>query len=424
MPPTLQTTNTRIYYGWFVVATIFYLSFLALSIRTGFGAFVGPLSDEFGWDRTSISLVSAIGWLTNGVTQPWLGGLYDRYGGKPVIIYSLIIFGVGTISLSLTMNIWFLGLIWGIVLSIAQSGLSPVTFNSVISKWFSVHQRGKALGIAGAGSSTGQLILVPFTMYLILTIDWRLTWCILGLIVLLTGLPLAYLFLKDRPASDDQPDGSTGKKTIGNATSEPILPLEAHTWSTAFLSRPMWLLSGSFFICGWTTGFISTHFVQFALDQGISAYHAANAFGLIGGLNIISILLIGTLSDRYGRKDLLGIVYAIRGVAYAILIFFKGTIPVYLFAATAGMSWLGSVPLTTALTGEIYGFKKVGTLTGAVFLSHQVGAAISIYLAGWFYDLLGTYDFAFVSSALLLILASIWSFLIQERKYSAKYLTA
>ena len=165
-------------------------------------------------------------------------------------------------------------------------------------------------------------------------------------------------------------------------------------------------------------------FVPFAREQGISAYHAANAFGLIGGLNIISILLIGTLSDRFGRKDLLGIVYAVRGMAYAILIFFRGIVPIYLFAATAGMSWLGSVPLTTALTGEIYGLKKVGTLTGAVFLSHQVGAAISIYLAGWFYDQLGTYDFAFISSALLLVLASIWSFFIQERRYSAKYLTA
>ena len=134
MSLTSQSTNPKVYYGWFVVAIIFYLSFLSLSIRTGFGAFVGPLTAEFGWDRTSISLVSAIGWLTNGVTQPWLGGLYDKYGGKLVIIYSLIVFGIGTIFLSMTMNIWFLGLIWGLVLSTAQSGLSPVTFNSMISK--------------------------------------------------------------------------------------------------------------------------------------------------------------------------------------------------------------------------------------------------------------------------------------------------
>tara|TARA_B100001750_G_scaffold240494_1_gene250343 strand:+ start:5685 stop:6959 length:1275 start_codon:yes stop_codon:yes gene_type:complete len=424
MSLTSQNTNPKVYYGWFVVAIIFYLSFLSLSIRTGFGAFVGPLTAEFGWDRTSISLVSAIGWLTNGVTQPWLGGLYDKYGGKLVIIYSLIVFGIGTIFLSMTMNIWFLGLIWGLVLSTAQSGLSPVTFNSMISKWFSVHQRGKALGIAGAGSSTGQLILVPFTMYLILTVEWRLTWFILGLIIIFTGLPLAYFFLKDRPSSSEPQGTSVKQENAKDVTSESTLPLEVHTWPAAFRSRPMWLLIGGFFICGWTTGFISTHFVQFAREQGVSAYHAANAFGLIGGLNIISILLIGTLSDRFGRKDLLGIVYAVRGIAYGILVFFKGTIPVYLFAATAGMSWLGSVPLTTALTGEIYGLKKVGTLTGAVFLSHQVGAAISIYLAGWFYDQVGTYDIAFLSSALLLILASIWSFAIQERKYSAKYITA
>ena len=424
MSTSSATTNPGIYYGWFVVATVFYLSFLSLSIRTGFGAFVEPLTAEFGWDRTSVSLVSAIGWLTNGVTQPWLGGLYDRYGGKRVIIYSLIIFGAGTVSLSLTMNIWFLGIVWGIILSTAQSGLSPVTFNSMISKWFSVHKRGKALGIAGAGSSTGQFILVPFTMYLILTVEWRITWFILGLLILLTGIPLAYVFLKEHSPPDSNPDTDTQQKNSGYMTPASALPLEVDNWPTAFLSWPMWLLVGGFFICGWTTGLISTHFVPFAREQGISAYHAANAFGLIGGLNIISILVISTLSDRVGRKNPLGIVYAIRGMAYVILVFFRGTIPVYLFAATAGMSWLGSVPLTTALTAEIYGLKKVGILTGAVFLSHQVGAAISIYLAGWFYDQLGTYNFAFVSSALLLAVASILSFSIQERKYSAKYLTA
>ena len=335
--------------------------------------------------------------------------MYDKLGARKVILTSLLIMGVGTVLLSRTNSIVFLIIFFGFVTSIALSGLSPVL-----------------VGLSGAGGSIGQLLLVPFTMYLLILTDWRVTWMILGGMILALALPLAFFVLRSHPNEMGLlPDGEG--LPPGNTQKTPALPnrgpLEVEYWPKAFNSAPMWQLAGGFFVCGFTTAIIATHFVPFALDRGFAPSTAAIAFGMLGGLNVISILIIGTLSDKFGRKNLLGIVYAVRGLAYSMLILFHAPWALFAFVGLAGMSWLGSVPLTTALTGDFYGLKHMGILTGLIFMAHQIGAAISTYFGGWVYDKTGTYDLAFLAAVLLLAGASVTSFTIREKRCSVKYQT-
>jgi MFS family permease len=164
--------------------------------------------------------------------------------------------------------------------------------------------------------------------------------------------------------------------------------------------------------------------VAFATDRGIAPGTAATALGLLGGCNIIGSLLAGTVSDRLGRKNPLALIYLLRAAAFVFLLTAHSPWMLYLFAAVAGLSWFSTVPLTVALTAEIYGVRHMGTLVGIAFTSHQVGGAVSIYLAGRLFDVSGSYTVVYLVGIALLLGAALASYAIQERRYSLKYLAA
>jgi MFS family permease len=163
------------------------------------------------------------------------------------------------------------------------------------------------------------------------------------------------------------------------------------------------------------------HFVPNAVESGFSPRTAASAFGLLSAMNTIGVLVVGPLADKWGNKNLLGYVYAFRALGYASLLLLPGQWGLWTFAVVGGASWIATVPLTTALTADVYGLKKVGTLMGMVFLSHQIGGSIGIQFGGIMRDITGSYDIPFAIAGILLVMASITSFVIQERKYSVRY---
>ena len=413
-----------VFYGWIVLAAGFFVLFLSAGTRSGLGVFVIPMSDDFDWSRGTLSLALAIGWLMNGITQPFIGRLHDRFGGRKVISGSLLILGACTVLLSQTNSIWFLIVVYGVGMSVAAGGASLVTLHALLAKWF-YRRRGVALSIATSGISAGSMVLAPFAAYLILLVDWRVTWAVLGGLVLFLALPLALLVIRDDPTDvGETPDGDAGETTRGRSTDTVFRrrgPLEADDWRDSYRSPPMWQLTGAYFVCGVTTAIISFHYVPYAVDRGISLGTAALAFGLMSGLNAVGVIVIGVVSDRMGRKNLLGTVYAVRGLAYAMLVLTPGPLGLWVFAVIAGLSWIATAPLTASLTAGVYGVKNMGTLNGVSTLAHQMGGALSIYVGGVLYDHLGAYDVPFAIAGSLLLAASLASFSIRERKYSARY---
>lgn len=418
-------TPRATFYGWFIVGTTFLMSFLAVGSRNGFGLFFKPWQESFGWSVGTISAIAAVGTVVNGVSQPILGRLYDRFGARKVILVSLLLFGLGTVALSLLNSIWMLLFVYGFVISFAAGGISFVTTGPLIARWFK-KKRGTAMAIQTAGAPVGGMLIVPFTLYLMLLTDWRIAWLVLGLLILLVGLPMAAFWIKEDPAAMGlEPDGGEPKAKRGAAPKPEVVrkpaPLECENWMQAFKSPPIWQLAGAYFVCGVTTTVLGIHFVPFATDQGMSPGMAATAFGFMSGLNVVGVLATGWVSDRMGRKDLLAGTYFVRGLGYAMLLFIPGVPAIWAFAAIAGLSWIATVPLTYSLTAEVYGLKNMGTLSGIVTMSHQIGGAVSIYLAGFAFDRFGSYTPTWAVAAVLLMLAAALSFSVRERALSARY---
>jgi MFS family permease len=412
---------SAIYYGWFIVATSFFISFLTVGTRNGFGVFVIPMSKDFGWDRGTISLPASIGFYVAGICQPFAGRLYDRFGARKMMLLGLLGISISTLSLSFTPNILFIIIMFGVVGAMASSGGSLNIAIALTSKWFR-KKRSTAIGLIAAGPPMGAMLLIPLSQQLIHFFGWEITWIVLGLLILLLAVPLTYLIIREPPVDlglmEDGQDAT--KTTLAPYTQD--ISLAQNDWKQALKSPLLWQLSGAYFVCGFTTGIISTHFVPYAIEKGYSPSLAATVFGVMSGLNVLGVLTAGKLGDRFQRKNLLAVIYGLRGLGYACLLILPGLLGLWGFAILAGFSWIATVPPTTALTADVYGLKNIGILSGVIFMLHQFGGGLSIQMAGELRDITGSYDVPFLISAILLVIASFVSFSIQERKYSSRYL--
>ena len=424
-----------IFYGWFVVATCMFIAFLTMGARNSFGAFVVPMEAEFEWNRTVVSWAAALGALLNGVTQPFMGYLFDRIGVRIVVITGIVVVGVSTLMMAATGSIWYMIAMFGVIAAIGQSGSSMTNTAAMLSKWFR-RRRGLVIGLNASGMSLGSLVLVPFVAFLISLIDWRLSWVVLGVMILALGIPLAFVFLHDDPAKkgltpDGDPVPESGPDGSGGAVAPPPQPLFAENWRQAFKSLPIWQMSFSYYICGGTTFMLAVHFVPMAIEEGVNPQTAALIFGLMSGLNALGATGAGWISDRIGgRKNWLTAVYFCRGTGYVILVAslltpgFPVIAGMLIFAVVAGLSWIATAPLTSSLTAEVYGLKSMATISGVAFLFHQLGGFTSVLLAGYLREVTGDYIVAFSIAAVVLYPAAISAFTIRERKYSVRYQAA
>ncbi len=426
---TTSPPRRPMFFGWYVVFASVFIGFAAVGARNGFGAFVNPMSDEFGWSRVTISTAFALGILLNGIVQPFMGQVFDRTGGRKLVLFSALILGFVTMAIALTNHILFFIFVFGVLASLAQSGLSLTNTSALLSRWFQ-RMRGTVIGINSTALSLGGLVLVPLAVYLMeATGSWRIAWLGLGAVVLVS-LPVGWFFIRENPAQMNlRPDGDEEPKEQAGSTPQVRIPgpLEATSWRESLRSAPFWQMSGAYFVCGATTFILSAHFIPYAQDRGASAGMAALIFAVMNGLNIVGATSAGYLSDKIGgTKNWLTMVYVMRGLAYLLLLV-TPVIPgmsiagLWIFACIAGFSWIATLPLTSSLTAEVYGLKAMGTISGITFMFHQIGGFCSVMLAGWLYDVTGSYTLPFAMIGSLLGLAAIAAFSIREKRYSARY---
>ena len=421
-----QKTKKPIYFGWYVCAATMFIGVVSIGARNSFGVFVIPMSEEFEWSRFTVSIAAALGVLTNGLIQPFMGQLFDRTGGRKVILIGLLVVGISTILLSLTFHILFLVFMFGFIAAAAQAGPALSNTAALMARWFK-RRRGTAISINSAALSLGGLVMVPFSMYLLQATDWRTAWIALGIIVL-TGVPLAYFFIREKPSDLGlHPDGDPIPSSVSPdlPRREVKGPLEVEVWRESFKSAPIWQMAGSYFVCGATTFVLSVHFIPFAIEErGISGTTAATIFGYMMGLNIIGALGAGLLSDKIGgTKNWLALVYIMRGLAFVCLLTIDSVVGLWIFASITGFSWVATLPLTSSLTADVYGLKALGTISGITFMFHQFGGFGSVLLAGLLFDITGSYVLPFGIFAALLFPAALSAFMIKERKYSIRYQT-
>lgn len=327
------------------------------------------------------------------------------------MLVSSLLMGASFISLYGLTSIWQLytalalvGFFWG--------GLQSITGAALIVRWFE-GRKGLALSVFQTGFSVGQLILIPLTTLIILESGWRAAFLGLGVMNLALA-PLIVALVRDRPA--DRPEAP--RDPDPRATPDPpSRHVEAtRTLTYALRTRSFWLLALSFFICGFTTVSISTHFPSYASSLGYDPRVAALALGLMGGLNVVGTLVMGGVSDRVGRKNPLALTYLVRAFSLLIPLFPQETTTFYVFPAIFGFSYFATAPLTSALCNDFYGKRSLGTIYGAALFLHQVGAALGTYLIGYLVITTGAYAPVFTVMIGSLLVASGMSYAIRESK--------
>ena len=418
------TTGQRgIFYGWYIVAAVFFMVFVSIGFRQSFGLFLPSWTEEYEVSVSFLSTVAFVGWMVNGIAQPVVGGLADRYGARVVAGVSIAVLGVSTIGMAFSFNIWALAFFYATLASFSNAGAMFTPLTPLISRWF-VRRRGAALSVITAGGSGGAMLLIPFAAYILELANWRVALAVIAGIMLVLVLPLVFIVVRDRPSAMGlRPDGDAATNADGSRRPQIYDgPLTVSHWRQAYHSAPMWQLTLTYVVCGVTTAVIAVHFVSFAKTEGINETTAALAFALLSFANMASVLIMGFfISDRVQRKNALTVIYAVRGLGFLALLVMPSPMGLWVFAVVAGSSWLATVPQTSALTAEVYGVRNVGTITGMLTMVHMCAGAVAVLVAGFSFDYFGSYDPFWVVSVLMLGGASFMAWTLREREVSARY---
>ena len=375
--------------------------FISMGLRQTFGLFFEVFENGLGVTRTEFGLAIGIQMLFWGIFAPIFGFLADKFGGSKAVLIGFIIFGLGIFSLYAGPNtgIYFqisLGVLVGTALGATAIGV-PV---SEVGKHFPNETRTLATGYVTAAASVGYFLSPLFTQYSLGGVGWEQTlkyfmyFIIFGLIVSFFLLP-SKTIINSSQADRDQ--------TFISAIKE------------AFAHKGYVLLVLGFFVCGFQITLVGTHVPGYMQDRGMAGWSATIILALIGFFNIFGTLGMGFLGTKYKKKNLLCILYALRAVSICVFIFSPPSLlNSIIFGITFGLLWLSTVPPTNGIVAQIFGTKYLSTLFGIVFLCHQFGAFAGAFLGGYFYDLYGSYDYAWYMAIALSIFATIVHYPINE----------
>lgn len=394
-------TRRPAYFGWNIVAAATLLTTLTVGMRLGIGPFFLPMATDLGFSRSLLASIIAVGMLCYGLAMPLAGYLVARRGTRFVLLLGTAIVVVSVIwTVNARTPLSFL-LAFGVLMSAGLGFTSPVALTPVISRWFT-RQRGMALFFLSTGSMAGMALLTPVLALSIGAIGWQSTLLAFAAIFTVVTVPAAlFVMREDAPAGTDLLPDQAG------APAATFRPAPANlSFAAAIRTSPFWKIVAGLFACGFSMNLLGTHGVPMLMDHGFDAMTSSYGIGLIGLVAILGTLVLGRLSDRVPRRNILGTIYLVRGLGFFALLAVGTHWELYLAASIGGMVWAGSIATSSAMLADIYGVRLVGVMYGTAYLGHQVGAMLSSWLGGWGYEQFGTHWVAFGSAGVLLLVAS------------------
>jgi MFS family permease len=414
---TPDTKRPRLHRAWLVAAVTFLTLIAAAAFRSTTSVLFEPLETEFGWNRTSTSLAVTVNLVFYGLTAPFAAVLMERFTIRRVVTAALALIALGTgLTLGMTQT-WQLILYWGVFVGFGTGCLALVFAAIVANRWFE-KRRGLVTGVFSAAYATGSLLFLPLIANLVTDQGWRQGTLVVAIFALAV-IPIFWLGFRERPAdvgllpfgASSEPDESEKPPTTVRATIA-VLRQAAKT-------RAFWVLAGTFFVCGWTTnGLIGAHFIPAAHDHGMPATTAAGLLAIVGIFDFIGTIASGWLTDRFDSRILLVVYYGLRGLALFTVPFVLGPHvewPMIFFIIFYGLDWIATVPPTIALCRKYFGLANSGVVYGWVFASHMVGAAIAAAFAGAIRDIQGDYFIAWITAALLCLIAAASFVLLRDK---------
>jgi MFS family permease len=372
---------------------------LSMGIRHGFGLWLQPVTMERGWSRETFALAMAVQNLAWGVAGLFAGMVADRFGAFRVLVACGVAYAAGLALMALASTPWAFLASAGILVGIAQAGTTYTIIFGVIGRTVAAEKRSWAMGVAAAAGSFGQFLMVPVENGLIGGLGWQGALLALGAAALLI-VPLAFGLHEPGLASGQ----TRPQQSIAAALRE------------AFAYPSFQLLMAGYFVCGFQVVFIAVHMPSYLKDHGLTPNVASTALALIGLFNVFGTYAAGSLGERFPKRYILSTIYVLRSIA--IVTFLAAPLTpwsVYLFASVMGLMWLSTVPVTNAMVAQIFGVQYLSMLGGFVFLSHQVGSFMGVWLGGKLYDTTGSYDVVWWIAVALGAFAAIVNLPVRER---------
>ena len=391
-----MNTEKKFFHSNTAIITLFAACFvvlISLGVRQTFGLFFIDFNESLKISNTAFGFAIGTQMLMWGLTGPIFGAIADRYGGHVAIISSFIFYTLGVYYLYSGPNTGiFFQIHLGLLIGIGLGGTAISIPMSIVGKHFPLSTRTIAMSIVTAVGSFGYFISPIFTNYSLINYGWNYTLFLFSLF-LVTGLIVAFFV---RSPKENEIIENRSDQSLKEALSE------------ALQSKSYILLVSGFFVCGFHITLVGTHVPKYVMDRGLEDWTAAAILSLIGLFNIFGSLLSGYLSTKISKKVLLSVIYLLRGFSIAFFIFTPPSVlSAFIFGASFGFLWLSTVPATSGIVAHLFGTKFLGLLYGIVFLSHQIGSFFGAYLGGLFYDLYGSYDYAWYLAILLSIFAAI-----------------
>jgi MFS family permease len=425
------TTLARLYYGWVIVATCFFILTLTSLVATSFPIFYVPVLEGFNWSRGSTAIALSIHLILSGIAAPFAGELIDRYGPRLIMPIGAVMTGVALILLSRSMALWQVYATFGVLGAIGCSAVHITPLTAVASNWFT-RNRGMAISLVVAGPGAGQLFILPLLQSLIQRTGWRNTYLVFGLAVLIIPATLARFFLYRRPSdkgleleeetrpqrsdsnSEDRTDGKNSDAFIREfvvvdkqwADTDWTIAKAVRTQRFWALLLVLALVASGFFLIG-------IHLIAYLEDKGYSPQTAAYVMGFQGFINIFGTLLGGMLGDRIGREKTLSL-GALFYVGCIVFLNLSGSvISLYLvvgFVLLYGVGYGMAFPALMASVADLFQGKHFGSILGVLLLGGYFGAAFGSWLGGFLFDWTHAYRLNFLAAGAVMLVAAavIW----------------
>ena len=359
-----------------VIAAACLISLIGFGIRSSFGLYLEPMTTANDWSRETFALALAIQNLLWGIGVPVAGAIADRYGTSRVVVLGAVGYSAGVAGMAMSGSSLALYLTGGILVGLGVAFCSLSLVLAAIARVIGPERRSLALGLGTAAGSLGQVVFSPINQALISQYGWYDSLLVMSVVALVVA-PLAFSLRGDSASGADPASEQRLTDALGEAIGH----------------RSYLLLTAGFFVCGFHVAFITVHFPAYVADLGLPVRAGALALSLVGLFNIFGSLMSGAFGQRYPKKIGLSAIYFGRAlVMIGLLLAPASELTIYLFAASMGLLWLSTVPLTTGIVAQMFGLRFMATLFGIVFLSHQLGSFTGVWLGGVLYDRTGSYD--------------------------------
>jgi predicted MFS family arabinose efflux permease len=366
--------------------------------RTGLGLFTLPMTTDLQMSRESWGMAMAIQNLIWGIAQPFAGAFADRIGTGRVLAIGAAIYALGMLGMAFSTDAGLLtitaGIIMGVGIAVSSFSVVMVAFGRSVPQ----EKRSLIFGVATAASSFGQFIFAPISQGFINAFGWQSALIYIAMALLMI-IPLSYA-LRGRSES------------VSGQADLPFMEALAKAWGHGSYR----LLVVGFFVCGFHIAFINVHLPAYLVDCGLSPEVGSWTIAVIGLFNIVGSLLSGYLGGRLPKQMLLATIYFLRTIAIGLfLIIPVSEVSAYAFAASMGLLWLSTVPLTAGLVTLFFGARYMGMLYGVAFFSHQLGSFAGVWLGGYAYDQTGSYSLVWYLGIILGLASAALHIPIRER---------